>query len=125
LPRFGGFIRRERRMEPGLRIDKWLWFARLCKSRSLAQTLIASGTVRLNGAPVGKPSLVVHPGDDILVPQGRGWRQVRVIALGERRGPASEAQALYGEGPAPALSPDGELISPDKPPYDAAQNPSS
>jgi len=99
-------------MPPGLRLDKWLWFARLCKSRSLAQTLIDSGAVRVNGAPAGKASSALRPGDEVLVPQGRGWRRVRVVGLGERRGPASEAQCLYEELPAPALSPDGELTSP-------------
>jgi ribosome-associated heat shock protein Hsp15 len=99
-------------MDAGLRIDKWLWFARLCKSRSLAQALIDSGAVRLNGTPVAKASLLLRPGDEILIPQGRGWRRVRVVALGDRRGPASEARTLYDERPAPALSPDGELMSP-------------
>ena len=99
-------------MPSGLRLDKWLWFARLCKSRSLAQTLIDSGAVRVNGASGLKASAILHPGDEILVPQGRGWRRVRVVALGERRGPASEAPGLYEELTPPALSPDGELTAP-------------
>lgn len=80
-----------------LRIDKWLWFARFCKSRSLAQHWVAGGEVTVNGRPVAKVSAVVRPGDQIQFPAGRRWRRVRVLALGERRGPAPEAQALYTE----------------------------
>lgn len=83
----------------GLRIDKWLWFARFCKSRSLAQHLLAEGEVSLNGRPVSKPSATVKPGDELLFPLGRNWRRVRVQALAERRGPATEAQGLYEELP--------------------------
>ena len=96
----------------GLRIDKWLWFARLCKTRSLAQAWVEGGEVLLNGRAVGKASMAVKPGDDVAFRWGRGWRRVRVAGLGERRGPAPEAQALYEEMPAPAHSPDGELLEP-------------
>jgi ribosome-associated heat shock protein Hsp15 len=81
----------------GLRIDKWLWFARLSKSRSLAARLCAAGQVRVGGAAALKPNHPVRVGDVVAVPQGRQLRTVRVLALGNRRGPASEAQALYEE----------------------------
>ncbi len=84
-----------------LRVDKWLWFARFCKSRSLAQQLLDSGEVRLNGRPVGKASAAVKPGDELIFPLGRGWRRVQVVSLGSRRGPASEARALYEDLPPP------------------------
>ena len=80
----------------GLRIDKWLWYARFCKSRSLAQSWIETGEVTLNGAVVEKCNIGVKPGDHIEMPMGpRRRREVEVLGLAERRGPASEAQLLY------------------------------
>jgi ribosome-associated heat shock protein Hsp15 len=79
-----------------LRIDKWLWHARFYKTRSLAQQAACSGILRLNNARVEKASVAVKRGDLVTVP--RGHREVAVIriqALGVRRGPAPEAQALY------------------------------
>jgi ribosome-associated heat shock protein Hsp15 len=78
-----------------VRIDKWLWFARFCKSRSLAQHLIESGEIALNGRPVLKTSTSVKPGDELVLPKGRGWWRVRVVAVGSRRGPFCEARTLY------------------------------
>ncbi len=77
------------------RIDQWLWFARLAKTRSSAARLCAAGAVTLNGVAVGKPNQPVRVGDAIAVPQGNYWRSVRILALGSRRGPASEARTLY------------------------------
>jgi ribosome-associated heat shock protein Hsp15 len=83
------------------RLDQWLWFARFVKSRSLAARLCSAGAVLVNGAAVGKANHAVRVGDIIVVPQ-RGWqRTVRVMALGVRRGPASEAQMLFEESEAP------------------------
>ncbi|KAA5607374.1 RNA-binding S4 domain-containing protein [Roseospira marina] len=79
------------------RIDKWLWFARFRKTRGLAQALCTGGHVSLNGATVGKPSTTVRPGDEVVLILGPWRRRLRVVALGERRGPAPEAQALYEE----------------------------
>ncbi|MFD2235527.1 RNA-binding S4 domain-containing protein [Phaeospirillum tilakii] len=83
----------------GLRIDKWLWFARLCKTRSLAATLVAAGEITLNDHPVTRPAQPVRVGDRIDLPVGNGRhrRRVSVLALAERRGPAAEAQQLYCE----------------------------
>ena len=79
-----------------LRIDKWLWHARFCRTRSLAQATASSGVLRLNNARVEKPSVSVKPGDILTVPRGhRDVAVVRVRALGVRRGPAPEAQSLY------------------------------
>jgi ribosome-associated heat shock protein Hsp15 len=78
-----------------IRIDKWLWHARFYKTRVLAQAAAASGVIRLNGRRVEKASVEVRPGDLITLPRGREAAVVQVIALGERRGPASEAQGLY------------------------------
>lgn len=79
------------------RLDQWLWFARFVKSRSLAARLCAAGEVAVNGVAVAKPNHAVKAGDVVAVQQ-RGWeRTVRVVALGERRGPASEARGLFEE----------------------------
>ena len=86
------------------RLDQWLWFARLAKSRSLAARLCAAGTIRVNGATVTKPNQTVRVGDFLVVPQGGFQRTVRVLALGIRRGPAAEARALYLETAATRLS---------------------
>jgi ribosome-associated heat shock protein Hsp15 len=77
------------------RIDLWLFYARLAKSRPLAAQMVRGGKVKLNGQKVLKPGHAVRPGDVILAPQGRDLRLVKVLALGWRRGPAAEAQGLY------------------------------
>ena len=81
---------------PGrLRVDKWLWHARFFKSRTLAAKLVAGGGLRVNRQVVGKPHFTVQPGDVLTFPAGPHIRVVEVVALGERRGPAPEAQRLY------------------------------
>lgn len=82
---------------PTLRLDKWLWYARFAKSRALAQKLIANGQVAVNGAPARKTSAQVAAGDRLAVVIGAVRRSVVVRDVGERRGPAAEARALYEE----------------------------
>ena len=82
-------------MDQALRVDKWLWFARLAKSRSVAQKLIEQGGISINFCAVAKASQMVRPGDELALLADRGDRRLRVLALGERRGPATEAQMLY------------------------------
>ena len=82
---------------PRLRLDKWLWYARFFKSRSLAARACSGGRVRLNGKPQARPSAAVRAGDELTFPQGGRIRVVAVAALGERRGPASEAALLYDD----------------------------
>ncbi len=77
------------------RIDKWLWFARFLKSRSLATVLAASGRLRLNGQLVTKAHAQVKAGDVLTFPLGPHIRVIKVLDPGERRGPAPEAQGLY------------------------------
>ena len=106
--------------DESLRLDKWLWFARFFKSRSLASSLCLAGKVRVDGSVVTKAHFAVRPGHVLTFVQGNHVRIVRVLALGTRRGPAPEAQALYEDlappspdtamprGPAPAaLRPKG------------------
>ena len=81
----------------GIRLDKWLWQARFFKSRSLSAGAVESGAVRLNGQRVTKPAQTLRPGDVLTFAQGGRIRLVRVLAPGTRRGPASEAQALYDD----------------------------
>jgi ribosome-associated heat shock protein Hsp15 len=83
------------------RLDQWLWFARLVKSRSLAGRLCAQGAVSVNQAAVRKPNHAIRIGDIVIVPQGPFRRTVRVLALGARRGPAIEARQLYEESTTP------------------------
>ena len=82
-------------MSEAIRIDRWLWFARFFKSRSLAAKLVQAHKVRVNRVVVGKASASVKCGDVLTFPQGRWIRVVRIETLGARRGPAPEAQALY------------------------------
>jgi ribosome-associated heat shock protein Hsp15 len=83
------------------RLDQWLWFARFVKSRSLAAQLCTAGAVAVNGVVVKKADHAVRIGDAIAVPQGAFCRTVRVMGLGARRGPATEARGLYEETAAP------------------------
>ena len=78
-----------------LRLDKWLWHARFCRTRTLAAKLAAAGKVRIAGAGVFKAHYAVKPGDVLTFPLGPHIRTVKVLALGERRGPVPEARLLY------------------------------
>jgi ribosome-associated heat shock protein Hsp15 len=80
-----------------LRIDKWLWHARFCKTRVIAQEKAESGRIRINGNRVEKASYAVRVGDTMTLPTGGKVIALRVLALGERRGPAAEARLLYEE----------------------------
>jgi len=77
------------------RLDKWLFHARFYRTRPLAQAAASAGKVRLNGARVDEPGHAVKPGDILTLGRGAQVMAVRVLALAERRGPASEAQKLY------------------------------
>ena len=81
--------------EATLRLDKWLWHARLFKSRSQAAAFCAEGRARLNRRHIDRPSAAVRVGDVLTFPLGNAIRVVRVRALGQRRGPPAEARTLY------------------------------
>ena len=81
--------------DPTVRLDRWLWYARFFKSRSLATQLCESGKLRLNRGPVRKSHQTVRVGDVLTFPKGPHIRVIEVAALGTRRGPAAEAQTLY------------------------------
>ncbi|MEM9910884.1 MAG: RNA-binding S4 domain-containing protein [Pseudomonadota bacterium] len=78
-----------------IRLDKWMWHARFFKTRALSAKLVSSGKVRVNSRRVSKPATFVGQNDVLTFPQAGSVRVVRITALGERRGPASEAQQLY------------------------------
>lgn len=80
---------------PTLRLDRWLVFSRLVKTRSAAVALVDSGHLRVNGQRVLRPAQAVGPGDTLTVPHGTRIRLLRVLACGTRRGPPAEAAALY------------------------------
>ena len=90
-------------MEPAatMRIDKWLWAARAFKTRSIAADACDGGKVDVNGEAV-KPAKQIRAGDRIEITVSQGRRILKVIALGERRGPAAEARQLYEDLTPPA-----------------------
>jgi len=80
-----------------LRIDKWLWYARFSKTRSLAQSLCVDGRITLNGKVVRKANRAVRVGDTVTILVGPTRRTVEVKAMANRRGPAAEAHGMYEE----------------------------
>jgi ribosome-associated heat shock protein Hsp15 len=85
------------------RIDKWLWCARVVRTRSAAAQLAGSGHVRINGTRIDVPSRPVRPGDVVTVALDRRVRVMKVLQFIERRGGAAVASALYED-----LSPPSE-----------------
>jgi ribosome-associated heat shock protein Hsp15 len=79
------------------RLDKWLWCARFMRARSDCAKLVAAGSIRINRQTTEKPHARLRVGDVLTVPVRDDVRVVRVAALAVRRGPASEARALYEE----------------------------
>jgi len=79
----------------GLRLDKWLWFARLAKSRSAAQDLCESRRLRIDGRVIDRASALVRAGSVLSYPRDDEVVVVRVEGLAERRGPYEEARQLY------------------------------
>lgn len=77
------------------RLDQWLWRARFFKTRTLASSMCRKGKIRIDGAPQRKAAASVVPGQVLTFPQAGAIRVVRILSLGQRRGPATEAAALY------------------------------
>ena len=80
---------------PRQRADKWLWFARVVKTRALAAHLVSGGHLRLNGRRMDDPGRGLLIGDVLTVALSRDTRVMKVAAFAERRGPAAQARRLY------------------------------
>lgn len=79
------------------RIDRWLWHARLVRTRAAAAALAGAGYVRVNGVRIHAPGRMVHDGDVITVALDRRVRVLKVRGFLERRGPAGTAENLYDD----------------------------
>jgi ribosome-associated heat shock protein Hsp15 len=84
------------------RIDKFLWFARFARTRTLAQKLVAAGHVRINKRKIDNAAASVGIGDVLTIAIGNGVRVIRIAALAERRAGAPEARLLYEDLTLPA-----------------------
>ncbi|MFZ1107763.1 MAG: RNA-binding S4 domain-containing protein [Rhodomicrobium sp.] len=91
------------------RLDKWLWYARIVKSRSLAAKLIEDGCIRVNRQRVLKAATCVRSGDVLTANLHDRVRIIEILAIGQRRGPPSEAQTLFSEL-VPSGSPQPEIV---------------
>jgi len=79
------------------RIDRWLWHARLVRTRDAAAALAGSGYVRVNGTRVGAPGRMVRSGDVITVALDHRVRVLKIVGFRDRRGPAGTGETLYEE----------------------------
>lgn len=80
-----------------LRLDKFLVFARFCKTRAVAEMLVAKGGVRVNRQVTAKPHMRLRPGDVLTLALPQGVKVVEVLLLPEKRTSAAVAQACYRE----------------------------
>ena len=93
------------------RLDKWLWFARVTKTRTLAQKLVEAGNVRLDGNRITQPAHKLSIGNVLTITYAERLRVLKVRGTGLRRGPAPEAQTLYDDL-TPALPKTDGLLRP-------------
>ncbi|MDF3413181.1 RNA-binding S4 domain-containing protein [Sulfitobacter sp. M57] len=105
-----------------LRVDKWLWHARFFKTRTLAAAQVKAGALRINGTLTQKPASTIVPTDVLTFAQGDHIRVIQIDALGVRRGPAPEAQALYTDLSPP--EPKNRNKQPENPGFDGKGRPS-
>ena len=99
-----------RRESAPVRLDKWLWYARFFKTRSLATKLISSGKLRINGEVTLKPHRQAQIGQVLTFAQGPLIRVIRIDDIGKCRGPAAEAATLYTDlDPPPARKTNKEV----------------
>ena len=77
------------------RIDRWLWHARVVRTRGAAAALAGSGHVRVNGARIDAPGRMIRTGDVVTVALDGGVRVLKVVGFVERRGPARSTAMLY------------------------------
>jgi ribosome-associated heat shock protein Hsp15 len=94
------------------RLDKWLWFARIVKSRTLAAKLVSDGHVRVNSTRIDTPAKAVGPGDVLTVSLPQDVKVLKILASGSRRGPFEEARLLYKDLSPPPQAGDGAILMP-------------
>lgn len=88
--------------DSAIRIDKWLWHARFFKTRTLAQSQVTAGKIRVNSERISKANHSVKPGDVLTFVKADKVLIIEIVQIANRRGPASEAQTLYNDlSPAP------------------------
>ena len=92
------------------RVDKWLWFARVTRTRTAAQALAVSGQVRVNREKVASASRAIRIGDVLTIVAGTRIRVLKVAAIGIRRGPSSEAQSLFEDLSPPPVAPESPQV---------------
>ncbi len=78
-----------------VRIDKWLWWARFFKTRSLSTKIITKGAVRVNSRRIAKPSIEIKVNDVLTFTSGKSVRVIKVLSLGKRRVNYEEARKMY------------------------------
>lgn len=88
------------------RIDKWLWYARFYKSRSLCAKQVSEGKIRVNSVKISKPAQGLLVGDVLTFVKAEQVRLIKVLDLGTRRGSAPEAQTLYEDNSPPRVKKD-------------------
>jgi ribosome-associated heat shock protein Hsp15 len=93
------------------RIDKWLWHARVVRTRTVAAGLVTAGQVRINGQRNNAASQVVRVGDVLTVALDRTVRILKVIGFAERRGSVDSVQGLYDDLSPPPVAPELRLPS--------------
>ena len=92
------------------RVDKWIWYARVVKTRGLAAELVTTGKVRVNSEKIARTSTTLKVGDVVTLSVRGRIRVLKVLSPGTRRGPAAEAQGLY-EDLSPPTRPAGAAPS--------------
>lgn len=94
-----------------LRVDKWLWYARFFKTRTLASQQVTAGHLRVNSQPIRKAGYMVKAGDVLTFPKADDIRVIEIVDLGEKRKGAPEAALLYND-----LDPPVRKIKSEQPP---------
>lgn len=98
------------------RIDKWLWHARVVRTRSSAAALVQAGHVRINGVRVEAASQLVRAGDVLTIALDRRVRVLKILSFAARRGGPAAARGLYEDRSAPAAARCAEPADPFAPP---------
>ena len=93
-----------------LRVDKWLWYARFFKTRTIASAAVNGGHLRVNDQPIKKPGYMVKIGDVLTFPKGDYIRKIEIKYLAEKRGSASIAIELYDDLDPPQPKPRKDIM---------------